>query len=93
MANSIPEIFVARELDAAKMSRLALASVLLMLLVACNRPSMPPTPVVPSKPKMQSGMQMEAVHQAIFNYARPASKASSSLEPEPEEGKCGRLQV
>lgn len=93
MANSIPEIPVARESGAVKVSRLALSGLLLALLLACDRPRLPPSPVVPAKPQMQSGRQMEEAHKAIFNYVRPASKAASSLEPEPEDGKSGRLQV
>jgi len=90
MENCIPETRVAG--GARKTWRPVLAAVLL-LLAACDRPGLPPSPVDPVKPKMISGRLLVDVHQAIFNYARPPGKASSSLQPVPEEGRGGRLQV
>lgn len=93
MENRIPQILAVRNLK--KGSRLVLAGTLLLFLGACDRPGTPPSPVDPAKPKMKA-MAVEPiqdVHTAIFNYARPAKGTASSIEPPPEIGTRGRLQV
>jgi hypothetical protein len=93
MENSIPQILAVRILK--RGGRLALAGTLLLFLGACDRPGGPPSPADPAKPQMRatSTEPNDDVHNAIFNYARPAKKTSSSLEPDPEIGTRGRLQV
>lgn len=65
----------------------------MVALLACDRPGVPPSPVDPARPKMSGAKQMLEASKAIFTYAKPAGKPSSSLEPTPEEVKGGRLQV
>jgi hypothetical protein len=93
MENSIPQILAVRFMK--KGGRLALAGSLLLFLGACDRPGVPPSPIDPARPQMRaiSTEPIPDVHTAIFNYARPAKSASPSLEPEPEDGGRGRLQV
>ena len=93
MANRIPQILAVPIIR--KSSRFVLTCLPLLFLGACDRPGMPPSPGDPAKPQMQA-VALEPspdVHPAIFNYARPAKKPSSSLEPEPEDSGRSRLQV
>lgn len=93
MENRIPQILAVRNLK--RSGRLVLAGTLLLFLGACERPGTPPSPVDPAKPKMRAMAvkPIQDVHNAVFKYARPAKDASPSLEPPPEVGTRGRLQV
>lgn len=91
MENSAPEPPLA--IMATRTLRLVLPALLVLMLSACERPGVPPSPVDPVKPKMQVGRNMGEVQRAIFHYIRPVRKASSSLQPDTVEGPDGRLQV
>lgn len=73
--------------------RLGLPALLMLMLSACERPGVPPSPVDPARPKMQVGKNMGEVQRAIFHYIRPVRKASSSMEPDTVVRPEGRLQV
>lgn len=68
-------------------------ALLVLALAGCDRPSVPPSPADPAKPKMQIGKNMVEVQKAIFHYIRPARKSSSSMQPDPVVSPNGRLQV
>ncbi|TCS34704.1 hypothetical protein EDC30_11234 [Paucimonas lemoignei] len=93
MENRVPQILAVRNMK--RGGRLVLAATLLLFLGACDRPGTPPSPIDPAKPKMKAKavQPVQDVHTAIFNYARPAKKTSSAIEPPPEIGTRGRLQV
>lgn len=90
MAHTIPE-FLAVTISA-KCKWLSVGS-LLLCISACDRPSIPPHPGEPSRPKIMAAKQSPEVQRAIFTYARPVKKGGPVMMLETEDQKCCRLQV